>query len=55
VSRFPLKFKADRKLHLCSPAFQHSKGSTTQLVDVKQLNPVAPSFAQRLADTRPAG
>jgi hypothetical protein len=32
VSRFPLKFKADRELHLCSPAFnvqkiaQHSCG-----------------------------
>ena len=35
VSRFPLKFKADRKLHLCSPAFQHSKGSTIQLGNVK--------------------
>ncbi len=25
VSRFPLKFKADRKLHLCSPAFNIQK------------------------------
>ena len=25
VSRFPLKFKADRKLHLCSPAFNVQK------------------------------
>jgi hypothetical protein len=29
VFRFPLKFKADRKLHRCSPAF--SNGSTIQL------------------------
>jgi hypothetical protein len=35
VSRFALRFKADRKLHLCSPAFQHSKDSTIQLADVK--------------------
>ena len=35
VSRFPLKFKADRKLHVCSPASQHSKTSTIQLADVK--------------------
>ncbi len=45
VSRFALKFKADRKLHLCSPAFQHSKDSTTHLADVKQLNSVARSHA----------
>jgi hypothetical protein len=25
VSRFPFKFKADRKLHLCSPAFNIQK------------------------------
>jgi hypothetical protein len=25
VSRFPLKFKADRKLHLCTPAFNTQK------------------------------
>jgi hypothetical protein len=35
VSRFALKFKTDRKLHLCSPAFQRSKDSTMQLADVK--------------------
>ena len=25
VRRFPLKFKADRKLHLCSPAFKFKR------------------------------
>ena len=43
MSRFTLKFKADRESHLSSPAFQHSKDSTIQSADVKQLNPVAQS------------
>jgi hypothetical protein len=33
VSRFPLKFKANRKLHLCSPV--SVKSSTIQLGGVK--------------------
>jgi hypothetical protein len=37
VSRFPLKFKADCKLHLCSPAFNNSKDSTIQLGGVKYV------------------
>jgi hypothetical protein len=31
VSRFPLKFKANGKLHVCSPAFNVQKSSTIQL------------------------
>jgi hypothetical protein len=37
MSRFPLNFKADRKLHLCSPALHDQKDSTVRLWGVKAV------------------